>query len=45
MTRLKWGAEVFVYFNNDWEAFAVTNARKLAASFSRGSRSAARAAS
>ena len=24
------GAEVFVYFNNDWEGFAVRNARTLA---------------
>ena len=26
--------EVFAYFNNDWNAFAVGNARELAASFS-----------
>ena len=33
-----WSAkvEVFAYFNNDWEVFAVRNARRLKALLSRG---------
>jgi uncharacterized protein YecE (DUF72 family) len=29
------GTEVFAYFNNDWQAFAVRNAERLASSFKR----------
>jgi uncharacterized protein YecE (DUF72 family) len=37
IARWRAGAEVFVYLNNDWEAFAVRNARDLAARVSRAS--------
>jgi uncharacterized protein YecE (DUF72 family) len=35
ITRWRSDAEVFVYFNNDWEAFAVQNARDLGARIER----------